>query len=78
MKLLLPSAYDTEGAVNGVGEMVHVYPPDGEFEYHMQIGSKLYPEYLVRSQQKAYYQLKKTLGHQSSSVHSFCYKSVCV
>jgi len=69
--LFSPSAYDTEGAVNGVGEMVNVYTPDGEFEYHMQIGSKLYPEYPIRSHAEAYYQLRKTLGHQSSTIHNF-------
>jgi hypothetical protein len=44
---------------------------DGEFEYHLQIGSKLYPEYPIRSHAEAYYQLRKTLGVQSSTVHSF-------
>ena len=37
----------------------------------MQIGSKLYPEYHIRSPTEAYYQLRKTLGHQSSTVHKF-------
>ena len=67
--LCSPSAYVTEGAFNDVGEMVTVYTPDGEFEYHMQIGSKLYPEYPIKSHAEAYYQLRKTLGHQSSTVH---------
>ena len=70
-----PSAYDSEGAVNGVGEMVTVYTLDGEFEYHMQIGSKLYPEYPIRSHVEALYQLCKTLGHQSSTVHNFAITS---
>jgi hypothetical protein len=42
-----------------------------EFEFQLQIGSKLFPEYPIRSHQEAYYQLKKTLGVQASSVHNF-------
>ena len=44
---------------------------DGEFEYQLQIGSKLFPEYPIRSHNEAYYQLCKTLGVQSSAVHNF-------
>ena len=43
----------------------------GEFEFQLQIGSKLFPEYPIRSHNEAYYQLKKTLGVQSSAVHNF-------
>ena len=43
----------------------------GEFEFQLQIGSKLFPEYPVRSHNEAYYQLKKTLGVQASAVHNF-------
>ena len=35
------------------------------------MGSKLFLEYPIRSHAEAYYQLRKTLGLQSSSVHSF-------
>ena len=42
-----------------------------EFEFQIQIGSKLFPEYPIRSHAEAYYQLRKTLGVQSSKVHSF-------
>jgi hypothetical protein len=42
-----------------------------EFEFQLQIGSKLFPEYPIRSHQEAYYQLKKTLGVHASSVHNF-------
>ena len=42
-----------------------------EFEFQLQIGSKLFPEYPIRSHNEAYYQLKKTLGVQASSVHNF-------
>ena len=44
---------------------------DGEFEFQLQIGSKLFPEYPVRSHTEAYYNLKKCLGVQSSSIHNF-------
>ena len=36
----------------------------------MQIGSKKFPETHIRSHQEAFYQLKKCLGVQASSVHS--------
>ena len=44
---------------------------DGEFEFQLQIGSKLFPEYPIRSHNEAYYQLAKTLGVQASAVHNF-------
>jgi hypothetical protein len=48
-----------------------VHNSDGEFEFQLQIGSKLYPEYPIRSHNEAYYQLAKCLGVQSSAVHNF-------
>ena len=54
---------------NTSGDLSH--SSAGEFEFHMQIGSKLYPEYPIRSHAEAFYQLKKTLGIQSSNLHSF-------
>ena len=42
-----------------------------EFEAQLQLGSKLYPEYPIRSHSEAFYQLRKTMGVQSSGVHSF-------
>ncbi len=39
--------------------------------FQLQIGPKRYPEYPIRSSQEAYYQLRKTLGVQSSPLHSF-------
>ena len=47
------------------------YDENGEFEMQLQIGSKLFPEYPIRSHAEAYYQLRKTLGHASSSIHNF-------
>jgi hypothetical protein len=44
---------------------------DGEFEFQLQVGSKLFPEYPIRSHNEAYYQLKKCLGVQASAVHNF-------
>jgi len=44
---------------------------NGEFEFQLQIGSKLFPEYPIRSHNEAFYQLKKALGVQSSAVHNF-------
>ena len=44
---------------------------NGEFEAQLQLGSKLYPEYPIRSHSEAFYQLRKTMGVQSSSLHSF-------
>ena len=49
----------------------NIFHFDGEFEFYIQIGSKLFPEYPIRSHNEAYYQLKKTLGVQASSVHNF-------
>ncbi|MFM7980638.1 MAG: hypothetical protein ACKPKO_15095, partial [Candidatus Fonsibacter sp.] len=43
---------------------------DGEFEFHMQIGSKMYPEYPSRSHAEAFYQLRKTLGFQATPYHA--------
>ncbi|MFM7978879.1 MAG: hypothetical protein ACKPKO_06145 [Candidatus Fonsibacter sp.] len=55
--------------------MTNIYSINGEFEYHMQIGSKLYPQYPIISHTQAYYQLRKTFGHQSSTVHNFYYNN---
>ena len=43
----------------------------GEFEFDFTVGSRFYPEYPIRLRAEAYYQLKKTVGVQSSSVHNF-------
>ena len=45
------------------------YWQPGEFEFQMQIGSKKFPETEIRSHSEAFYQLKKCLGIQSSSIH---------
>ena len=55
-----PSADATRNVVN-------TYNPYGEFKFHMQIGSRLYPEYPIRSHTESYYQLTHNFKHQSSS-----------
>lgn len=47
-----------------------VYDPGREMEFQFQIGSKLYPEYPIRSTAEAFYQLRKTLGIHTSSFHN--------
>jgi hypothetical protein len=47
------------------------HTPAGEFEYQLQIGSKLFPEYPIRSHNEAFYQLAKCLGVQASALHNF-------
>ncbi len=49
-----------------------VHTPAGEIKnFQVQVGSKLFPEYPIRSHAEAYYQLQKTLGVQASELHSF-------
>lgn len=43
---------------------------NSEMEFQMQIGSKLFPEYPIRSLSESFYQLKKCLGIHSSAFHS--------
>jgi DNA polymerase III alpha subunit len=38
-----------------------------EVEFQMQLGSKMYPEYPIRSAQEAFTQLQKCLGIQDSA-----------
>jgi hypothetical protein len=47
------------------------FDSEGEFEFQLQLGSKLFSEYPIRSHAEAYYQLRKTLGVQSSTLHNF-------
>lgn len=43
----------------------------GDFEFQLQIGSFLFPEYRIRSHAEAFYNLQKTLGIRSNSMHNF-------
>ena len=47
-----------------------LYSPEFEMEWQVQIGSRLYPEYSVRSTSESWYQLQKCLGFLNSSFHS--------
>ena len=47
-----------------------LYDKGYEIEYQIQIGSKLFPEYPVRSLSESYAQLKKCLGILGSNFHS--------
>jgi len=47
-----------------------LYDANRELEWQVQIGSRLYPEYSVRSTSESYYQLLKCLGILNSSFHS--------
>ena len=45
------------------GATLNSWDADGEIaDFQIQIGSKLFPEYPIRSHAEAYYQLRKTLG----------------
>ena len=45
------------------GDTLNSWDADGEIgDFQIQIGSKLFPEYPIRSHAEAYYQLRKTLG----------------
>ena len=46
------------------------YNSGKEVELHVQIGSKLFPEYPIRSASKTFSQLRKTMGIHQSPFHS--------
>jgi hypothetical protein len=46
------------------------YDGGKEVELHVQIGSKLYPEYPIRSASETFSQLRKTMGIHQSPFHS--------
>ena len=43
------------------------YDHSKELEFQMQIGSKMFPEYPIRSMAEIYYQLRKALGIHSTN-----------
>ncbi len=55
---------------NNKGGTLTIDPTD-EFEFQVQVGSKMFPEMSIRSHAEAYYQLRTKLGLQSSKMHSF-------
>ena len=58
-------------SANNFAGTVFKHDSNDEFELTIQVGSKIFPDYPMRSHAEAYYQLRKTLGVQSSKVHSF-------
>ena len=46
------------------------YDSTRELEMQLQVGSKLFPEYPIRSLQEAFYQLRKCMGTETSNFHS--------
>ena len=52
------------------GGLHEAYDATKEFEFQLQLGSKLYPEYPLRSHAESFYQLRKTMGHKSNTIHS--------
>ena len=48
---------------NYTADVLNSFNAEGEIaDFQVQIGSKLFPEYPIRSHAEAYYQLRKTLG----------------
>ena len=45
------------------------YSNTNELWYQLQLGSKLYPEYMVKSNSESWYHLSKTLKHQNTNEH---------
>jgi hypothetical protein len=48
----------------------HDYNQAGEFQFQLQLGSKLYPEYPMTSHAEGFYQLRKTIGAHQNKYHS--------
>ena len=55
-----PMTYQTGSMYNSLYEM----------EYQLQVGSKLFPDFPMRSLQEQFYQLRKCMGTESSNFHS--------
>ena len=52
------------------GESIYGYDSDHELHHlQLQIGSKLYPEYPIRSHAECFYNLRKSLGVQANGLH---------
>ena len=47
-----------------------MYDQRYEMEYQLQVGSKLFPDFPMRSLQEQFYQLRKCMGTESSNFHS--------
>ena len=46
------------------------YDSSKEFQAQLQLGSKLFPEHMIRRHAESYYQLRKSLGIHGSAFHS--------
>ena len=57
-------------SMGGDVDLTQPYDASKEMEFQIQIGSKLFPEYPMRSIAECYYQLTKTLGIHTSSFHN--------
>ena len=62
--------HSMSGSLAAAAATPGIYDPAREMEFQFQIGSKLYPEYPIRSSSEAFYQLRKTLGIHTSSFHN--------
>ena len=67
----LDSITTAAGTVYGNHNGSFVFNKTSELEIQLQVGSKLFPEYPIRTHSEAYYQLQKALGVQSSNLHNF-------
>ena len=47
----------------------YIYDQNYEMEFQLQVGSKLFPEYPMRTLQECFYQLKKCMGTECSNFH---------
>jgi len=57
-------------SMGGNVDPAQIYDVTKEMEFQIQIGSKLFPEYPMRSLAECFYQLRKTLGIHTSSFHN--------
>ena len=49
----------------------YIYDSDTEIQHlQLQIGSKLFPEYPLRSHAECFYNLRKSLGVQANNLHA--------
>ena len=74
------SPYKSYTGEQGTNKLLNTFDKHGEIaDFQIQVGSKNFPEYPVRSIQEAFYQLRKTLGshdrHNSIDITSHEYKS---
>ena len=50
---------------------ININDSDAEIQYlQLMIGSKMYPEYPIRSHAECFYSLRKSLGVQANSLHA--------